>query len=149
MGITVSITLTIAILGAFVLFLHYRSSGSKKVMNDKNLETDKKMNTLDSKVREKFKLFTGLRPQEEDQKMYDKIMELCFDEMSRFLSDKLSEEQKNAMFDDLAKSQSDEDKEKVIANYFAKVEKAKSKFNARIDLFLNNLLMKSMKAVQN
>ena len=40
---------------------------------------------LDAKIKTKFKLFSGVRSQEEDQKMYDKVMDLCFDEMVAFL----------------------------------------------------------------
>jgi len=105
-------------------------------------------NVLDAKVREKFNLFTGLRPADEDQKMYDKIMGMCFDEMIRFLSENLNEEQENSLVDELSKAGSDEDKQKIMTNYFSKVNNARSKFNIRIDLFLNNLLMKSIKNIQ-
>src|SRR3989344_9408335 len=48
---------------------------------------------LDNKIKKKFRLFEGIRSEEEDKKIYDKIYDLCFDEMVLFLTENLESDE--------------------------------------------------------
>jgi len=99
---------------------------------------------LDKKIKGKFKLFSGIRPQEEDQKIYDKVLDLCFDEMVAFLGDNLSEKEREDFLGELGKKASDEDKAKVLQASLSKIENYRFKLDHRLDAFLNNLLLSSL-----
>ena len=48
---------------------------------------------IDSLIKGKFQLFTGLRAQEEDQKIYDTLYDACFDGMLAFLEENLDKKE--------------------------------------------------------
>jgi len=99
------------------------------------------MNDLDSKIKSKFKLFSGARSQEEDQKVYDKVMDLCFDEMMSFAGENLSEADQTEMLNKMKESLSDEDKTKVFTEYLSKIEDSNFRLDERIETFLNNEIL--------
>lgn len=151
MSITIGITLTIAIVGGFLVYLFLvRKNDKIKHMDASQPSTINNQplspNPLDEKIKSKFKLFQGLRPQEEDQKIYDKVMDLTFDEMMAYLGENLSEEERNKFLEETAAEESDEGKNKLMQSYFSKVENVKVGLGLRIDHFLNNLLYSSLKA---
>lgn len=106
------------------------------------------MDELNNKIKSKFKLFMGLRSQEEDQKIFDKVMDLTFEEIMAYVGENLSEEDRNNFLEDMAKDQTDADKNKVFEMYLTKIKGYQVGILLRIDRFLNNLLYSSAKAAQ-
>lgn len=53
--------------------------------------------TLSQLIGQKFALFTGQRPAEQDQALYDLVFEHCFNETIRFLAENLSSSRKIAL----------------------------------------------------
>ena len=102
---------------------------------------------LDSKIKARFKLFSGVRPTEEDQKIYDKVSDLCFDEMALFLGENLQASEQDQLTAELDKQANDENKTKVLVNYLSKIENYRFKLDHRLDSFLNNLLFSSLSAL--
>ncbi len=103
------------------------------------------MDELNAKVKSKFNLFKGARPQEEDQKIYDKLMDLISDESTKFMIENLTEEELNKMDEELKSTDNEESRLNIMATYFSKVDNYSFRFNQRIDGFLNNLLTSSIK----
>lgn len=52
---------------------------------------------LEQKIIKKFKLFQGLRPEAEEQKIFAKVYNLCFDEMVLFLCQHLSQKDQESL----------------------------------------------------
>ena len=103
---------------------------------------------LDAKINEKFRLFRGLRSQEEDQKILDKVMNLCFDEMTAFLGENLNDEDQNSLLVDMDSQSEDEAEIKTLQNYLAKIENYRFRLDKRLDYFLDNLLLNSISKVK-
>lgn len=97
---------------------------------------------FDEKIKNKFKLFQGLRSQEEDQKIYDKVYELCFEEIVRFLFEKLSTAEKDKLIVELEKKGKETE---ILLKYLSQIENYRFKLDKRLDYFLNNLLYSSLK----
>ena len=105
---------------------------------------DNNTSGLDNKVKSKFKLFSGVRSQEEDQKIYDKVMDLCFDEMMLFISENLSEEGRDNLKKEIEQQKSEEDKFKSLSKYLATIENYQNKLSLRMDAFLDGVLNASI-----
>lgn len=100
---------------------------------------------LDEKIKKNFRLFTGVRPQEEDKRIYEKVYDLCFDEMIKFLYENLSKEDQNELTKNL-ESQKDLDKKaEVLSKALLKIEDSGFRLEKRIDYFLNSLLYQTLK----
>ena len=99
---------------------------------------------LDAKIKTRFKLFSGVRSTEEDQKIYDKVYDLCFDEMTTFLGENLKDSDKAQLPEELEKLTNDEDKTKVLTNYLSKIDNYRYKLDQRLDSFLDNLPLSSL-----
>ncbi len=97
---------------------------------------------IDEKIKNKFKLFSGLRSEEEDQKIYDKVYELCFDEMVQFLFENLSTAEKDELIGKLEKKGKETE---ILLKYLSQIENYRFKLDKRLDYFLNNLLYSSLK----
>ena len=108
---------------------------------------DDKDSRLDEAIKSKFRLFSGVRSQEEDQKIYDKVNDLCFDEMTSFLSENLNAEDQTKLLTELDSQNTDDDKTKVLQSYLSKIENYRFKLDKRLDYFLNNLLLSSVTTV--
>ena len=97
---------------------------------------------IDEKIKHKFKLFQGLRSQEDDQKIYDKIYDLCFDEMVGFLFENLSPAKRDEFSKDIENTGK---KTEILLKYLSQIENYRFKLDKRLDYFLNNLLYSSLK----
>lgn len=104
---------------------------------------------LDSKIKTRFKLFSGVRPADEDQKIYDKVYNLCFDEMVLFLSEQLQDSEQDQLSEELNKQTTDDAKTKVLVNHLSKIDNYRFKLDHRLDSFLSNLLLSSLSRVKN
>lgn len=99
---------------------------------------------FDTKIKNKFKLFSGARSQEEDQKIFDKVYDLCFDDTVKFLCENLNETDRTQLPEELKKQTSEEDKNKILLNYMSKIDLFQLKLNQRLDSFLDNLSLSSL-----
>ncbi len=102
---------------------------------------------LDNKIKSKFKLFQGVRPEEEDQKIYDKVMDLCFDEITLFVSESLKENEREELKKEMEAKENEEDKANSMLSYITKIEDYKVRLGGRIDYFLDNLLYTSVSSL--
>lgn len=59
------------------------------------------VSTIDKKIKTRFNLFQGKRSAEEDQKIYDELYELCFDEFIRTIEEKLEDSKKVIVLDQI------------------------------------------------
>lgn len=141
------IVITLAIVTGFIvfLFLVLKNKKMNPAQTTTQLNSDQ-VSPLDEKIKSKFKLFQGLRSQEEDQKIYDKVMDLTFSEMMTYLGENLPEEDRNKFLEEMANAESEDGKNKIMQAYFSKVENVKISLAWRIEKFLNNLLYTSLKA---
>lgn len=103
---------------------------------------------LDDKIKQAFKLFTGLRSQEEDQKMLEKIQEMCFDELTKFLEENLDETDLNILLDELDKVITNDDRNKILNNYLEKIEDYRVRLDTRMETLLNNILFNSLSGLK-
>jgi hypothetical protein len=114
---------------------------------------------LDKKIKKKFRLFEGIRSEDEDKKIYDKIYELCFDEMVLFLTENLESDELKKFEKELkhlrggrTDSSDGGQENEVIAlllNNLRKIDNYRFRLDKRLDYFLNNLLISSLKKVSN
>jgi hypothetical protein len=113
--------------------------------------TDQSVNSLqsslDEMIKSKFKLFQGLRSQEEDQLIYDKVLSQAVDEMVSYFMENLNEDDKANFLQELSKDGSDEEKQSLFQNYLSKIENSKLELGMKLNGFLDNLLYASLKAV--
>ena len=113
---------------------------------------------LDTKIKKKFRLFEGLRSEEEDQKIFERVYELLFDEVVMFLEEKLEEKDKISLIKELEASalpsgdkQAQQDSgnfknaEAILIKYLSKIENYRFKLDKRLDYFLNNLVYQAIK----
>ena len=107
------------------------------------------MNDLDTKIKSKFKLFSGVRSQEEDQKIYDRLVDLAFDEITQYLFENLEENEVEQFTKELENQQNDDNKAKVFEKYLKSTDDYQNLLSIRVDTFLNNLLLKSLNASSN
>ncbi len=103
------------------------------------------MDELNAKVKSKFQLFQGVRSQEEDQKIYDKVMDLISDESTKFIIENLTEEDLSKMEGELKSADTEENRLNIMTTYFAKVDNYSFRFNQRVNGFLDNLVTSSIK----
>jgi hypothetical protein len=99
---------------------------------------------LDEKIKSKFKLFTGVRSYEEDQKIYDKVWELCFDELTGFIEDNLNESEQKKMLEEI-KGREEDKAQEVLLTYLSQIDNYRFKLDKRLDYFLTNLLYSAVK----
>ncbi|GIW67017.1 MAG: hypothetical protein KatS3mg095_0915 [Candidatus Parcubacteria bacterium] len=96
----------------------------------------KNRNFVEEEIIKKFKLFKGLRSIDEDEKILNKVYQLCLNEMLYFLEEIISSEEKEKIIQDIY---SDKELADVFLRYL------KDEFNLwrlkiRISKFLDNLL---------
>lgn len=103
---------------------------------------------LDKKIKDKFQLFSGVRSQDEDQKIYEEIYNLCFEEILAFLGENRDDAGREAFKQDLAQQKSDEDRNKTLVAALSKIEDYQSKLNQRMDTLLDKLLEASLATVK-
>ena len=104
------------------------------------------MNFVEELIKKKFKLFKGLRSKEEDRKILEKLMDLCFDEIMLFLSENLSETQKKSLKKELESQTSIDEKINSLTKHLTSTQNFDKRIIGRIDGFLNNLLYSSLQA---
>jgi len=99
------------------------------------------ISNIDYKIKKTFRLFDGKRNIKEDKKLYQKLIDLCFDEVIAFLEDNLSENAKENLVKELDNNGGIE----VLLKYLQKIPNFKFKLDKRLDYFLNNLLYLTIK----
>lgn len=132
---------------------------------------------IDVKIIKKFSLFEGKRSLEEDQKIFNKIYSLCFDEMVRFLLENLSEDDLQDLNNELnyvkatshqefilepsgiqtrnqilvgeKHSSSTTETVVLIIKYLSKIENSSFRFEKRLDYLINSLLYLSLKKAKS
>lgn len=108
---------------------------------------------IDEKIKNKFRLYAGDRSLAEDQKICEKVLDLCFDELISFLQDNLDKEQIDSLNkklgslsnEDLSKDKKDDKITQVLFEYAQKIDNFRFKWDKRLDYFLNQLVYSSIK----
>lgn len=102
---------------------------------------------IDQKIKDLFKLYSGVRPRDKDEHIYEKVMSLVFDEIVEFVSQNLSEDEvKNLLKDGPDKSNSEvEEKLMLLGRYMKKIPDCEFRLTARLDHFINRLHYLSVK----
>ena len=105
---------------------------------------------LDQRIKERFQLYKGVRSQKEDDEIYVKIYEACLAEVFLFVEDNLEEFELRALERELKLiKKSDPDviykTYSGIINRLAQVPDGAYKLDRRLDHFINNMLIKSLK----
>ncbi len=106
-------------------------------MKPKNLSLN-----FDQKIKSKFKLFKGIRPQKEDEKIYQKIYDALFDEIIKFLYENLNQEQKNKLIEKL-ESANENLRVKILLGYLKKTGTNLAKLSERLDNLLNSISLEN------
>jgi hypothetical protein len=96
---------------------------------------------IDQHIKTRFALFEGKRAEEEDQKIYDKVYNLCLNEMILFIGQNVSKEERSAL---LQKLNSEDPKEAFLSS-LENVPLAKQRLEARLKYFVDQLLLDSLK----
>ena len=104
---------------------------------------------FEEKIKKKFRLFEGVRSQEEDQKLFDKLAGLCLEEAMIFLAENLGEEGMEKLTSELGQVEGEEEKMKKVAEYMGKVENAGLRLSSRLEVFLDNLLLDTLEKKKN
>ena len=104
---------------------------------------------INTKVKEKFQLFQGVRSQEEDQMIYDKLMVMCFDEMLKFVAVNLKDKERSELKEKLEKGDDDIDKVKLLSTALFSIKNHQEKLTSHLDNYLDNVVEESLKAKKN
>lgn len=111
--------------------------------------TDESVSELETKIKEKFKLFQGLRSDDEDQKLLDQILDMCFEELISFMAKNLSEAEQKNFLNELEQKSTDDEKVQFIQESLTKVDNYQKKYSGLIENFLDELLYESMSDKSN
>jgi len=119
---------------------------------------DKTFKDIDWKIRESFRLFQNLRPEAEDQKIYEKVYALCLEEIVAFLADNLSQSKQQALLSELDRLQKSQTKKgsqmdsssqqqltAILTRYLKTIDQHRFKLDKRLKYFIDNLLLNSLK----
>ena len=108
---------------------------------------------LDNKIKKTFQLFSGVRNPEEDQKIFDRVYELCFEEMVKFIYENISTKKQAKLETELdqisekaglTKNEAADVNYKTIFSYLVEIENYRFKLDKRLDYYINNLLYSSL-----
>lgn len=110
-----------------------------------------KKNWFTQKIVNRLSLFQNLRPIEEDVRIFEKVHDLCFEEMLMFIEENLDLSRKSFLFyeiDELSKKNDDDDKKAemtiyLIFKYLTAIPHYRFRLNKRLDFFINKLIVKS------
>jgi hypothetical protein len=108
--------------------------------------------SIDKKIIDKFRLFTGVRDVEEDKKIYNKVLDASFNELITFFEDnldsvqieKLTSQLKTLPKSDLPEDEKNEKTTQLLVEYAQKIENFRFKWDKRLDYFLNQLVYSSI-----
>lgn len=105
-----------------------------------------------SKVRpsqkNKFRLFQGLRDKTEDEEIYHKVYELCFDEIVSFSEENLSPKELEELTLELEKLDSNDNQNEavqVMSKAIAKIPDHSFKLYHRLEYFVDQLLINTLR----
>lgn len=101
---------------------------------------------LDFLITSKFKLFQGLRPEEIDREIYDKVMQHCISEISLFLEENLDKRQLNTL-DRLADD--NQALQKQLRSYIKMISNGQLQLYKQLDTYLNILLYQTLNRVNS
>jgi biopolymer transport protein ExbD len=143
----------LAIIAGFIVFLLLNKKGNTKMdqpaTSSPSTQTTDKVNALDEMIKSKFKLFQGLRTEEEDKKIYDKIIKLCGEETLNFLVDNLKQEEIDQLSNELSSLNNEDEKIDIIQKYLSNIENHEGKLKNRLTGYLNLLYISSVKNLSN
>lgn len=103
---------------------------------------------LDSQIREKFSLFKGIRSKEEDERIYQRIYDACFEEIIKFLYQNLDDQGKNQILEDLNSKKGLEEKITTIVRNIEKTGQNVIQLNQRLEKLLENVFNESEEIVE-
>jgi len=102
---------------------------------------------LTKEIKDKFQLFKGLRSEDEDKKILEKVYKICIEEIILFIQENLTDEEIKKFY------------EAATENNFSKLLKLLETFfldsynswclKIRTSKFLDNLLLKSLDNIKN
>ncbi|MBN1169226.1 hypothetical protein JXA63_05040 [Candidatus Woesebacteria bacterium] len=96
---------------------------------------------VDQKIKRLFQLYCGVRSKDEDDRMYDKIMGLVFEEIIEFITQNLFEDEVENLLEDSPDGENSEAEEKLLllGRYMKKIPDCEFRIKARLDHFINRL----------
>jgi hypothetical protein len=98
---------------------------------------------LNNSIKEKFKLYTGLRDEREDNKILKRVTELSFYEAASFLEENINSISSNIALEQAKKGNYKEAFEELLSNL--KSDKELSfRLTKRLEYFLNNLVYQTI-----
>lgn len=95
---------------------------------------------LDKHIKTRFQLFQGKRSEDTDRKIYDKVYAHCLSEMLVFVAENTTKEE----LDKISKRLDSEAPETVLPEALEKIPLAKTRLNARLLYFVNQLLLDTL-----
>jgi hypothetical protein len=93
---------------------------------------------IDEKIKTKLKLFQGLRSEEKDKEIFEKVYDLVFEEIVKFLFENLNPKERQKLTEEL-ENQDINNSLKILLKYLSKIENYYFKLNAKIENLLDSL----------
>lgn len=107
------------------------------------------MLSLDELIKTRSKLFQGVRSVEEDNKLYERVYELCLDEIINFIEENLDEKKVSDLSSQIESMNGKEGADQKIAEIILKaveeVPDYRFRLYHRLEYFLDKLLVNSLK----
>ena len=103
---------------------------------------------IDEIIKNTFQLFQGKRSKEEDEKIYQKVYELTFEEMLTFLQENLNPEKQKKFSQALSQIEGELAMETLL-KYLSGIPLYRFRLEKRLKAFIDNLLLASIKNRKN
>jgi hypothetical protein len=102
---------------------------------------------LTKEIKDRFQLFKGLRSEDEDKKILEKVYKICIEEIISFIQENLTDEEIKKFYE-AAKENNLSKLLKLLETFF--LDSYNSwRLKIRISKFLDNLLLKSLDNIKN
>lgn len=102
---------------------------------------------LDQMIKSRFRIFEGVRSQEEDEKLYDKILNLCLEEILVFLAEHASVEDREKILAKIKEQKDIKSRAKVLLGYLLQIKSVGILLSVRLGYFLDNLYFRSLENI--
>jgi len=112
--------------------------------NQTNQSSTVQTGYFDDMIKSKFKLFQGIRSQEEDQKMYNKLNNMCLEEITNFAVTNLDEKNLDSLESELKAATDEHGKAKVLTTYLQKIPDHQNALMAHIGSYLDKVIEASL-----
>lgn len=105
---------------------------------------------IDNLIKNRFKLFVGVRSQKEDEEIYAKVYELCFDEIVQFVEENLKKAELEDLTHKLEELKGSEDDNVnaaglMVTEALKTVPNHRFKLYHRLEYFVDQLLINTLR----